>query len=82
MSLTVKELVNQIDYLVSESSGLTIYPQQYCGDEVTLEYDTGEVYSELASSTVVEPTDKGTVLIKGTEYRAYVAQQIKFKPEI
>lgn len=78
--LTVKELFEQADYLVSEASGLTLYPQRYCDEEVTLEYDTGETYKDLANETIIEPTSHGTVLILGTEFRAYVAQQIFFQP--
>lgn len=82
MSLTVKDVFSQADYLVSEASGLTLYPQFYCEEEITLEYDTGETYKELDPNTSVEPTSHGTVLILGTEYRAYVAQQIKFNTEV
>lgn len=83
MALTVQDLYDQVDYLVGESSGLSLYLQEYEGgdDTVTVEYDDGSPYAEWSHSTPVEATAHGTVLILGTEYRAYVAHQVKFEPE-
>lgn len=80
MTLTLKEVLSQIDYLVIESSCLSVYPQDYDGDTRTLEYDNGDLYLELAEDTLVEATSHNTLIILGTEYRAYVAQQVYFKP--
>lgn len=80
--MNVKDLFNQCDYLVSESSGLSLYPQWYDDeDNCSVEYDDGSLYAEWEPETPVEATAHGTVLILGTEYRAYVAQQIKFNPD-
>lgn len=82
MALTLKELCDQIDYLVSEVSGQSLYPQIYdeYPDSIIMEYDNGSEYESWDVTTPVEPTAQGTVLILGTEYRAYVAQQVKFDP--
>ena len=83
MSLTLQEVHAQVDYLVNEASGLSIFIQDYELEEeelLTLEYDVGLIYLELSKDTPVEATAHGTILMLGTEYRAYVAQQIKFEP--
>lgn len=82
MSLTVQDLYYQADYLVISESGQSIYFQEYGSelDELTLEYDDSSLYAEWDRNTPVEATAHGTVLILGTEYRAYVAQQVKFEP--
>lgn len=83
MSLTLQEVHAQVDYLVNEASGLSIFIQDYELEEeelLTLEYDDGLIYLELSKDTPVEATAHGTILMLGTEYRAYVAQQIKFEP--
>ena len=81
MSLTVQDIYDQADYLVSDTLGQSIYFQEYGSelDELTLEYDDGSLYAEWDRNTPVEATAHGTVLILGTEYRAYVAQQVKFE---
>lgn len=79
--MNVKEMYDQIDYLVCEKTGLSLYLQEYSPDEITVEYDDGSFYAEWANHTPVEATSQGTVLILGTEYRAYVAQQVRFTPE-
>lgn len=82
MALTLQYIYDQADYLVSESSGLSIYMQDYEEEEgLVLEYDDGEPYAVYAKDTPVEATSHGTILILGTEYRVYVAQQVKFNPE-
>lgn len=80
MSLTLQEVHAQVDYLVNEASGLSIFIQDYELEEelLTLEYDDGLIYLGLSKDTPVEATAHGTILMLGTEYRAYVAQQIKF----
>lgn len=82
MSLTLQEVHAQVNYLVNEASGLSIFIQDYELEEelLTLEYDDGLIYLELSKDTPVEATAHGTILMLGTEYRAYVAQQIKFEP--
>ena len=47
---------------------------------LVLEYDDGDPYMQLSLDTPVEATSHGTILMLGTEYRAYVAQQVKFEP--
>ena len=82
MSLTLQEVHAQVDYLVNEASGLSIFIQDYELEEeelLTLEYDDGLIYLELSKDTPVEATAHGTILMLGTEYRAYVAQQVKFE---
>lgn len=79
--MNVKEMYGQIDYLICEKTGLSLYLQEYSPDEITIEYDDGSFYAEWANHTPVEATSHGTVLILGTEYRAYVAQQVRFTPE-
>ena len=81
MSLTVQDIYDQADYLVSDTSGQSIYFQEYGSelDELTLEYDDGSLYAEWERNTPVEATAHETVLILGTEYRAYVAQQVNFE---
>jgi len=82
MPLTLQDIHHQADYLVTVSTGLTIYIQKYDeDDELSLEYDNGEFYASLALNTYVEATSHGTVIINDVEYRAYVAQQIRFTPE-
>ena len=82
MALTLEDVYNQADYLVGQASGLSIYMQDYEEEEgLVLEYDDGEPYAVYAKDTPVEATSHGTILILGTEYRAYVAQQVKFNPE-
>lgn len=82
MTLNVQDLYGQVDYLVGDVSGLSIYMQDYEDDEseITAEYDDGSLHAQWDYLTPVEPTEHGTVLILGKEYRAYVAQQIKFEP--
>ena len=79
--MNVKEMCGQIDYLVSAKTNLLLYLQEYSPDEITIEYDDGSFCAEWANHTPVEATSHGTVLILGTEYRAYVAQQVRFTPE-
>lgn len=79
--MNVKEMCGQIDYLVSEKTNLCLYLQEYSPDEITVEYDDGSFYAGWDNHTPVEATSHGTVLILGTEYRAYVAQQVRFTPE-
>lgn len=79
--MNVKEMCGQIDYLVSVKTNLCLHLQEYSPDEITVEYDDGSLYAEWANHTPVEATSHGTVLILGTEYRAYVAQQVRFTPE-
>lgn len=81
MPLTLHDIYHQADYLVAVSTGLTIHMQHYDDDELVLEYDDGEFYVSLALDTYVEATSHGTVIINDTEYRVYVAQQIRFTPE-
>ena len=81
MTLTLEDVYNQADYLVSQAHGLSIYMQDYEEEGLVLEYDDGEPYAVYAKDTPVEATSHGTILILGTEYRAYVAQQVKFNPE-
>ena len=82
MPLTLQDIYHQADYLVTVSSGLSVYMQKYNeDDELTLEYDNGEFYASLALNTYVEATSHGTVIINDIEYRVYVAQQIRFTPE-
>lgn len=81
MSLTMQDVYHQADYLVIVASGLTIHIQDY--DEeggLTLEYDDGQHYMDISLDAPVEATVSGTLLILGTEYRAYVVQQVKFEP--
>lgn len=83
MTLTLKEVHQQADYLVIKSSGLTVHFQENSEDPdelLDLEYDDGDHYAELSLDTPVEATAHGTILMLGTEYRAYVAQQVKFEP--
>lgn len=79
--MNVKEIFNQIDYLISEKTNLCLYLQEFSPDEITVTYDDGSFYAEWANHTPVEATSHGTVLILGTEYRAYVAQQVRFTSE-
>ena len=82
MPLTLLDVYHQADYLVSETTGLAIYMQQFDGDDkLSLYYDDGEFYASLPLDTYVEATSLGTVIIRDTEYRVYVAQQIHFTPE-
>ena len=81
MTLTLEDVYSQADYLVGQASGLSIYMQDYEEEGLVLEYDDGEPYAVYAKDTPVEATSHGTILILGTEYRAYVAQQVKFNPE-
>lgn len=82
MPLILQDIYDQADYLVDVSTGLTIYMQKYDEDnELSLEYDNGEFYTSLTLDTYVEATSQGTVIINDVEYRAYVAQQIRFTPE-
>ena len=78
--MNVKEIFNQIVNLISEKTNLCLYLQEFSPDEITVTYDDGSLYAEWANHTPVEATSHGTVLILGTEYRAYVAQQIRFEP--
>ena len=81
MPLTLNDVYSQADYLVIEASGLSVYMQDYEEDEgLVLEYDDGDPYMQLSLDTPVEATSHGTILMLGTEYRAYVAQQVKFEP--
>ena len=83
MSLTLNDIYSQADYLVIEASGLSVYMQYQEEDEgFVLEYDNGKQYLQLSSDTPVEALINGNILMLGTEYRAYVAQQIKFQPEV
>lgn len=81
MALTLNDVYSQADYLVIEASGLSVYMQDYEEEEgLVLEYDDGDPYMQISLDTPVEATSHGTILMLGTEYRAYVAQQVKFEP--
>lgn len=81
MTLTLNDVYSQADYLVIEASGLSVYMQDYEEEEgLVLDYDDGDPYMQISLDTPVEATSHGTILMLGTEYRAYVAQQIKFEP--
>ena len=81
MSLTMQDVYYQVDYLVMVASGLTIHIQNYDEENgLTLGYDDGQPYMDISLDAPVEATASGTLLILGTEYRAYVAQQVKFDP--
>ena len=80
MPLTLNDVRSQADYLVGHSSGMSYYFQDYEKETTALEYDNGELYLEVPIDTPVEATSHGTILMLGTEYRAYVAQQVKFEP--
>ena len=81
MLLTLKDVYEQADFLVIKACGLALYMQDYEEDEgLVFEYDDGDPYMKLSLDTPVEATSHGTILMLGTEYRAYVAQQIKFEP--
>ena len=82
MLLTHKDVYEQADFLVIEACGLSVYMQDYEeeDEDLVLEYDDGDPYMKLSLDTPVEATSHGTILMLGTEYRAYVAQQIKFEP--
>lgn len=79
MSLTLSDIRSQADYLVGHVSGMSYYFQDYEKENTTLEYDNGDLYLEIPSDTPVEATSHGTILMLGKEYRAYVAQQVKFE---
>ena len=82
MTLSLLDVFNQADYLVSTASGFSFYLQQYDegSDIIDIEYDNGEYFDSLPTTTLVEPLIDGSILIEGAEYKAYVAQQIKFEP--
>lgn len=82
MALTLLDVFNQVDYLVNTNTGVSVFMQQY--DEgsgnIDFEYDNVEFFISLPEDTIVEPLIDGNILINGVEYKAYVAQQIKFEP--
>ena len=82
MALTLLDVFNQVDYLVNTNIGVSVFMQQY--DEgsgnIAFEYDNVEFFMSLPEDTIVEPLIDGNILINGVEYKAYVAQQIKFEP--
>ena len=82
MALTLLDVINQVDYLVNTNTGVSVFMQQY--DEgsgnIDFEYDNVEFFMSLPEDTIVEPLIDGNILINGVEYKAYVAQQIKFEP--
>lgn len=82
MPIPLKDLFDQVDYLVMVSSGLTFTMQEYDEDEgiLNIEYDDGAHYKSLPETTLVEPLINGNILLDGVEFRAYVAQQVKFEP--
>ena len=82
MALTLLDVFNQVDYLVNTNTGVSVFMQQY--DEgsgnIDFEYDNVEFFISLPEDTIVEPLIDGNILINSVEYKAYVAQQIKFEP--
>ena len=82
MALTLLDVFNQVHYLVNTNTGVSVFMQQY--DEgsgnIDFEYDNVEFFMSLPEDTIVEPLIDGNILINGVEYKAYVAQQIKFEP--
>ena len=82
MPISLKDLFDQADYIVMVSSGLTFTAQEYDEGEgiIDLEYDDGAHYKSLPETTLVEPLIDGNILLDGVEFRAYVAQQVKFEP--
>lgn len=82
MALTLLDVFHQVDYLVNTNTGVSVFMQQY--DEgsgnIDFEYDNVEFFISLPEDTIVEPLIDGNILINSIEYKAYVAQQIKFEP--
>lgn len=79
MPLTLEDVLNQSHYITDTKTGLSIFLQTTEGsNQVILDYDDGTYYKSLPLSTPVEPTASGTILIDGSEYRAYVAHQVTF----
>lgn len=81
MALTLQEVHAQVDHLVNATTGVSYFIQDYNDGVLTIEYDNGEIFTELSPDKMVEPLIDGNILINGIEYRAYVTQQIKFNPE-
>lgn len=83
MNLTLKDVLAQAGYLVISATGVSLYPQEADGDdEVAFEYDNGTFAFYLPENTPVESLIDGSLLIAGCEYKAYIAQQIKFNTEV
>lgn len=81
MSLTLKDVHEQVTYLLKMPYGFKIYIHDYDGvDGLSLEYDNDEPFKDLPANTPVESFSDGTINIDGDAYKAYVTQQIKFEP--
>lgn len=82
MPISLKDLCDQVDYLVMVGLELTFTMQEYGEGEgnIDLEYDDGDHYKSLPETTLIEPLVNGSILLDGDEFRAYVAQQVKFEP--
>lgn len=80
MTLSIQEVVEQIDYLVDCTTGQFKYPQtvEAENENIWFDNDDGTFYKSFTPDTPVESTADGLLLIDGKAYRAYVAQQVKF----
>ena len=80
--MILRDLLDKIDFLVSQSSGLSIYPQddtENGTEDIYLEYDDGVLHKVLPPETPVEYNGEGIFVIDEVAYRTYVTHM--YKPE-
>lgn len=78
-TITVGELYSKADYLIIESSGLSLslHPLDY-DDTCYLNYDDGDFFAQLSMSDNIPILDNGNLLIEDLEVSVYTSQQITF----
>ena len=78
MTLTIKDIINKVDYLVKTTTGVSYYFQE--GDEeydLYLENDYGEIYLKLNENDKVDSIlENGCVIIKGEKYTGYKSVKV------
>ena len=78
MTLTIKDIINKIDYLVKNNTSISYYFQE--GDEeydLYLENDYGEIYLKLNENDKVDSIlENGCVIIKGEKYTGYKSVKV------
>ena len=81
MTLSIKDVLEQVHYLVGIEDGTQVYAQNPSpdADRVDLFDEAGGYIKTVDINVVVEVTSDSTLLIDGVSYFGYIAQQVKFE---
>lgn len=78
MTLTIKDIINKVDYLVKTTTGVSYYFQE--GDEeshIYLEDDLSIIHLKLNKDDKIDSIlENGCVIIKGEKYTGYKSVKV------